>query len=81
MKIILKPDTEVLDEVVVTGYGTFKKSTFTGAASTMATEELQDIPTIAIEDKLAGSIPGVQISSFPGARELLHLYVFVEWAP
>ena len=26
VKIILKPDTEVLDEVVVTGYGTFKKS-------------------------------------------------------
>ena len=48
VKIILKPDTEVLDEVVVTGYGTFKKSTFTGAASTMATEKLQDIPTIAI---------------------------------
>ena len=67
VKIILKPDTEVLDEVVVTGYGTFKKSTFTGAASTMATEKLQDIPTMAIEDKLAGSIPGVQISSFSGA--------------
>ena len=43
VKIILKPDTEVLDEVVVTGYGTFKKSTFTGAASTMPTEKLQDI--------------------------------------
>ena len=57
------------------------KINFTGAASTMATEKLQDIPTMAIEDKLAGSIPGVQISSFQEHRELLHLYVFVEWAP
>ena len=38
VKIILKSDTEILDEVVVTGYGTFKKSTFTGAASTMEAE-------------------------------------------
>ena len=75
VKIILKSDTEILDEVVVTGYGTFKKSTFTGAASTMATEKLQDIPTMAVEDKLAGSIPGVQISSYsgaPGATTSLH---------
>lgn len=44
VKIILKSDTEILDEVVVTGYGTFKKSTFTGAASTMATENCKISP-------------------------------------
>lgn len=59
LSIALKPDAEVLDEVVVTGYGSFKKSSFTGAASTMDTENLKDVPTISVEDKLAGSVAGV----------------------
>ena len=67
VEVVLKTNSELLEEVVVTGYGSFKKSTFTGAASTMTTEKLQDIPTMAMEDKLAGTIPGVQISSYSGA--------------
>lgn len=67
LRVVLRPDTEVLDEVVVTGYGNFKKSSFTGAAATMSPDKLKDIPTVSVEDKLAGSIPGVQISSFSGA--------------
>lgn len=51
VKIALKTDSELLDEVVVTGYGTFKKSTFTGAASTMSTDKLQDVPTMSVENK------------------------------
>ena len=67
VKVVLHSDSEVLDEVIVTGYGTFKKSSFTGAASTMSPDKLKDVPTVSMEDKLAGSIPGVQISSFSGA--------------
>ena len=37
VKVILKSDSELLEEVVVTGYGTFKKASFTGAASTVNT--------------------------------------------
>jgi len=55
LKVVLKPDTEVLDEVVVTGYGTFKKSSFTGSASNVTTEKLQDLPSISVQDRLAGS--------------------------
>lgn len=40
LKIILKEDTEMLDEVVVIGYGTMKKSDMTGAISSVDTEEL-----------------------------------------
>ena len=36
-------------------------------ASTMSPDKLKDVPTVSMEDKLAGSIPGVQISSFSGA--------------
>ena len=67
MKIVLTSDNKALDEVVVTGYGNFKKSSFTGSASTLSTETLQDVPTVSLEDKLAGGIPGVSISNASGA--------------
>ena len=38
VNITLKSDAEVLEEVVVTGYGNFKKSSFTGSASNVSTE-------------------------------------------
>ena len=41
VKVILKSDSELLEEVVVTGYGTFKKASFTGAASTVNTSTLK----------------------------------------
>ncbi len=66
MSILLKNDNELLDEVVVTGYGSFKKSSFTGAASTMDTENLKDVPTVSVEDKLAGTVAGVQLNSLSG---------------
>jgi len=74
LKVVLKPDTEVLDEVVVTGYGTFKKSSFTGSASNVTTEKLQDLPSISVQDRLAGSVAGVQITSTSG-----QLCVFAVW--
>ena len=66
LKVVMKTDNEMLDEVVVTGYGTFKKSSFTGAASTMDTENLKDVPTVSVEDKLAGTVAGVQLNSLSG---------------
>lgn len=69
MKVVLQSDAEVLDEVVVTGYGSFKKASFTGAASTVNTGALEDIPVISVEDKLAGGVAGItisQASSNPG---------------
>ncbi len=70
MAIVLQTDSRSLDEVIVTGYGTFKKSSFTGAASTMDATKLEDVPVVSLADKLAGSVPGVTItssSSSPGA--------------
>ena len=71
LSIALHSDSRSLDEVIVTGYGTFKKSSFTGAASTMDATKLEDLPVVSLTDKLAGSIPGVQVtssSSSPGPR-------------
>ena len=68
--VVLHPDSEILDEVVVTGYGNFKKASFTGAASTVNTGNLENVPVISVEEKLSGSVPGVSLSSSssnPGA--------------
>ena len=66
LNVVLHPDTEVLDEVVVTGYGNFKKSSFTGSASNVSTEKLKDVPSVSVQDRLAGSVSGVQITSTSG---------------
>ena len=70
MNVVLTSDDKSLDEVVVTGYGNFKKSSFTGSASTLNTQGLEDIPVVSLTDKLSGGVPGVSVtstSSAPGA--------------
>ena len=52
VKVTLQSGDHNLDEVIVTGYGNFKKSSFTGAASTMSTSKLSDVPSMSVEDKL-----------------------------
>lgn len=52
-------ETSVLDEVVVTGTGTQKKLTLTGAASTVDVETMKSNPTSSITNALAGNVPGV----------------------
>lgn len=76
LKISLAADAELLDEVLVTGYGNFKKSSFTGSASNLNTEKLQDVPALSVSSKLAGGVSGVQITSTsgqPGAVESVRI--------
>ena len=63
MRVTLREEQAQLDEVIVTGYGNFKKASFTGSAQTLDTEGLEDVPVISIADKLAGGVAGVNISS------------------
>lgn len=66
VNIALVPDDQSLDEVVVTGYGTFKKSAYAGSASTLKTDKLKDVPTATFTDLLQGASSGVQMSSSSG---------------
>ena len=66
VNVVLKTDAEILEEVVVTGYGNFKKTSFTGSASNLSTEKLQDVPALSVSSKLAGGVAGVQITSTSG---------------
>ncbi|MBQ7420697.1 MAG: TonB-dependent receptor [Prevotella sp.] len=67
IQVVLQSDSEGLDEVIVTGYGNFRKSSFTGAAATMDPGKLEDVPVVSLESKIAGSIPGVTVSQMSGA--------------
>jgi TonB-linked outer membrane protein, SusC/RagA family len=62
----LQDESESLSEVVVTGYGNFKKASFTGSANTVNAEKLKDVPVISMEQKLQGQTAGVFITSQSG---------------
>ncbi len=66
VKVELREDVESLGEVVVTGYGNFKKASFTGSANTVNAEKLKDIPVVSVEQKLQGQTSGVFITSNSG---------------
>ena len=65
-KIGLDPDTKVLEEVVVVGYGVQKKSEVTGAISKVKATETQGLIAPSLESHLAGRATGVQITTSNG---------------
>ncbi|WP_321332405.1 TonB-dependent receptor [uncultured Bacteroides sp.] len=70
-KIILQEDAEILDEVVVVGYGSVKKSDLTGAVSSVSTKELIRSGKTDAVGAMQGVMPGVQIqhaNSKPGGE-------------
>lgn len=66
IKVVLKEDSEVLDEVVVVGYGTMKKSDLTGSVSSVDTEKLNAKGAPSILENLQGTTPGVNITKATG---------------
>ena len=62
IKVILSEDSEKLDEVVVIGYGSQKKSDMTGGIVAVGNEKLQMVTTNNLMDKLAGQVPGLNIT-------------------
>lgn len=60
--VTLEDDATMIDDVIITGYGTFKKSAYAGSASTIKTEALKDVPTTNLTQMLQGTSPGVTLS-------------------
>ena len=63
MTINLKPDNKVLDEVVVVGYGVQKKSSLTGAVSSVKAEDMEARTITRAEQALQGKTAGVSVLS------------------
>ena len=61
--IVLQLDTSELDEVVVVGYGTQKKSLITGAISKVVNDKLDQIAVARVDDALIGQVSGVNIQA------------------
>jgi hypothetical protein len=67
INIVLQSDSEVIDDVIVVAYGTARKSTFTGAASSVNTVAvMKDLPSMSFENALQGSAPGISVGQPSG---------------
>ncbi|MBS9461839.1 TonB-dependent receptor [Flagellimonas sp. 389] len=68
INISLDEDVSALDEVVVVGYGTAKKSDITGSVSSVKSEELAAFPVLSAEQALQGRAAGVAVQSNNGGE-------------
>ena len=66
MVIRLKPENEVLDEVMVVAYGTARKSSYSGSASVVRADQMEGLPVTSFENALTGKVAGLQITSSSG---------------
>lgn len=69
--VTLQKDVAGLEEVVVIGYGTQKRSDLTGAVGSINAKQLQERPVSSLNQAIAGRIPGVQVnvnSGRPGGK-------------
>ena len=67
LKIVLKEDSQALEEVVVIGYGTQKKSDVSGSVTTVQGDKLNKMPTANAEAALQGMAPGLAVNFGSGA--------------
>lgn len=69
INVTLSEDVESLEEVVVVGYGTVKKSDLTGSVSSIKGESIREFPVTSVDQAIQSRAPGVQVtqaSSAPG---------------
>lgn len=66
MKIVLDPDNQSLDEVMVVAFGTAKKSAFTGSAAVIDSKELSKKVATNVAESLVGSVAGLQLRGQSG---------------
>ena len=66
MKVVLVEDGVILDEAIVVAYGTAKKSSFTGSAAVVKSDEIGKIQTSNAANALTGKMAGVQLTNASG---------------
>ena len=64
--VVMKPESKQIEEVMVVAYGTATKSSFTGSAGTVKTEEIQKRQVSNISQAMSGQVAGVQVTSSSG---------------
>lgn len=66
LRVVMQEETKMMEEVVVTGYGNFKKSSYTGAATIISLDDLQDLPVVSVAQMLESKVPGVSFRGSSG---------------
>ena len=66
VKVVLRSNSEMLDEVMVVAYGTAKKSSFTGSASTIKAEQITSGSKESLDKAFSGKMAGVRVASATG---------------
>ena len=66
LDVVLKEDSQALDEIVVVGYGVQKKVNLTGSVSSIKNEELERQPIVTMKDALAGLASGLTVTKSSG---------------
>ena len=69
LNVQLEVDVQSLDEVVVVGYGTQKKSDLTGSVVSVSGESLKKVPVSTVAESLTGRLAGVQITTTEGSPD------------
>lgn len=69
LNVVMREDTEMLEEVVVVGFGTQKKVNLTGSVGLAEAEELESRPVTSATQALQGLVPGLQISTNTGEMD------------
>ncbi len=69
INVVLVPDITQLEELVVIGYGTVKKSNLTGSVASVSGDDLVKMPVASVSETLTGKMAGVQITSTEGSPD------------
>ena len=69
MNVVLSENSEVLEEVVVTGYGTTKKRDVVTSVASVSAEQLKDIPVTSAAEALQGKLSGVSVTTTEGSPD------------
>src|SRR5690606_4450744 len=79
LNVVLSPDLEALDEVVVIGYGTQRKSDLTGAIASVSSEDIANQAVTNFQTAIVGQVPGVYAatgSGQPGSGAMIRIRGF-----
>ena len=69
VNVVLVEDTQALDEVVVTGYGTTKKRDLVTSVASVGADQLKDVPVATAAEALQGKLAGVQVVTSEGSPD------------
>ena len=79
VKVVMKPDTEILDEVTVVAYGTKRKQDLVGSISSVKNEIISNSQATSVSNALEGAVAGLQVvssSGQPGKEHRIARYRF-----